>query len=194
MDNDILNDEQVILKNYLEIEVLLNEFFKEVNYCVPNCITQKNSLDFSYISGSIGCCDKNYYEIFNNFKLFEFLENERIKLYGKPKPNTQYCGYHTESGCILNSHKNPLCLLYVCSSFKNYLESVHDIQITNVIPQTVMSLLNFNSNLYRVNNIKELLKTYIDTVKTNNAELKNNSFDSININETFKTFVVNNSQ
>ncbi len=99
------------LKNYLECEELLNDFFKELGYCRSDCF-----LDYD-----VRCCKKNY---FGTKRLLEELHNERLKKYGIPAEKIRECSYHTEKGCLLETHKSPTCLAWVCNSLEEYLHSI----------------------------------------------------------------------
>jgi len=147
--------EQSEFKDYLEIEALFNEFFKKLNFCVPHCITQKESayrqvsrvygiggilskeeldkLTFATYPGSAGCCYDDCYKNSNP----EF-EQERIKLYGKPQEKERIsidykpCAYHTENGCLLESYKSPICISFACNPLEKFLEETYNIKYSNL--------------------------------------------------------------
>jgi len=107
------------LARYLEIERLLNDFFSAFNFCYDRCIMSKR-LQNGGLPVAV-CCGDKYYALFDlDHAAFERLRRERERLYGKPKDHVWMnpvspCEYHDpENGCILDSHKSPTCLAFLC--------------------------------------------------------------------------------
>ena len=125
------------LRQYIECEKLLNNFFKQVNYCNINCISQPNSKIEMGLRGNIGCCYLDYYkhdEVDKSSCDFDLLIKKRMQKYGFPMnkekeiaPNKKACRYHTANGCILKDYKSPLCISFICRAFKVYLIEKYDI-------------------------------------------------------------------
>ena len=120
------------LARYLELELLLNEFFAAFNFCYDRCITLKRMQNSGLPVAA--CCMDRYYILFDlDHAAFERLRREREKLYGKPAEHvwlnpTSPCEYHDpESGCILKSHKSPTCLAFLCRKAIDRLRTDFDI-------------------------------------------------------------------
>ena len=107
------------LARYLEIERLLNDFFGFFNFCLPQCIVPERLHNGGRPVAA--CCRDKYYAVFDlDHAAFERLCEERERLYGKPADHIRMnpvspCEYHDpENGCILKSHKSPVCLAFFC--------------------------------------------------------------------------------
>ncbi|MDD5418065.1 MAG: hypothetical protein PHW96_04245 [Candidatus Nanoarchaeia archaeon] len=114
------------LKSYLECESILNQVFERINYCAENCRLMKEK------DTNIGCCGNmfDFYEYFNGedkSPRLAFLVKDRIKIYGKPNKTEDKCGYHSDSGCILKSHKSPICVTHCCSELKKYMGNKYSV-------------------------------------------------------------------
>jgi hypothetical protein len=114
------------INQYLECESVLNEFFKELTFCYEDCLTQEHSLFLKDIPGCLGCCPDNQYEQ-SVFPFKWMLDMKRDEKYSKPGMNYEACDYHTMDGCILEDHKPPACLAYICPDFRDYLLKEHGI-------------------------------------------------------------------
>jgi hypothetical protein len=114
-----MDDIERNLARYLEIEGLLNVFFASFNFCLDRCIVPSRMQNGDRPVAA--CCRDKYYVRFDlDHAAFERLREVRERLYGKPadhvweKPVSP-CEYHDpENGCILKSHKSPICLAFFC--------------------------------------------------------------------------------
>ncbi len=119
------------LLNYLDIESILNIFFKRFNYCLLYCINNPEHSN----SPNPGCCKGKYYKKYDlDHPAFELLKNEREKRYGSPDDYRHLkrispCEYHTLNGCLLKTHKSPVCLSFMCKESINFLRERHGIFI-----------------------------------------------------------------
>jgi len=119
------------LCKYLEIEKILNEFFRELNYCLIHCIQKEQKPDRR--SPIIGCCKDKYYKNHDiEHPAFELLKKEREQRYGKPENieisgKTGLCEYHTREGCRLKSHKSPICLSFLCREAIDFLREQYQL-------------------------------------------------------------------
>lgn len=110
---------------YLEIEKILNHLFSGFNYCLTQCIQKPGD------EGELhcGCCNRPYHEIYDqDHPSFEILRARREALYGKPESHANIkrispCEYHTLKGCILKTHKSPVCLGFLCKESIQALRS-----------------------------------------------------------------------
>jgi len=120
------------LKRYLETERLLNTFFSAFDYCLSNCI--QPALQKNGHRPVAACCTKKYYASEDlDHPAFERLRQERERLFGKPQdhswPNpVSPCEYHNPfRGCLLSSHKSPICLAFICPEGIDCLRKHHGI-------------------------------------------------------------------
>lgn len=118
------------VKRYLEIEGILNSFFLGLDYCLPHCIRQ-------HVCGnapSPGCCCGKYYKKYDlDHPAFELLRTQREKRYGGPwdfeyVKRISPCEYHTLNGCVLKTHKSPVCLSFMCRESIDFLRKRHGIR------------------------------------------------------------------
>ena len=107
------------LSRYLEIERRLNAFFAAFNFCLNGCIAPRRQR----IGGRpvAACCQDKYYVCFDlAHPAFKRLREARERRYGKPADHVWInpvspCEYHDpQNGCILESHKSPVCLAFFC--------------------------------------------------------------------------------
>ncbi len=107
------------LSRYLHIEKILNTFFIHFDFCIDKCIR----IEIANNGGDpvSACCKNKYYKKYDlEYPAFELLKSEREKLYGKPddhcfKNPVSPCEYHNPiSGCLLKTHKSPICLAFMC--------------------------------------------------------------------------------
>ena len=120
---------ETYLKRYLDIESILNEFFENADYCLKYCILP--SID--KMGPTPGCCKDRYYQKYDlDYPAFDLLKSEREVLYGTPD-STRWlkrispCEYHTLSGCILKTHKSPICLSFFCRDGIDFLRNQYAI-------------------------------------------------------------------
>lgn len=114
------------LTRYLETETLLNRFFSLFDYCLSHCVrpeVQKNANQ-----PVAACCRNKYYTVCDlDHPAYERLRVEREKRFGRPQDYTwekpvSPCEYHNpHEGCILRTHKSPICLAFFCRRGIDYL-------------------------------------------------------------------------
>jgi hypothetical protein len=102
MSENMLADPSKSLQRYLELESILHIFFEGTNYCRE-----------SFGQTCQGCCHKNLIEISKYQKECKELERERSRIYGEGD-STRDCPYSSDKGCILETHKAPICIAYTC--------------------------------------------------------------------------------
>jgi hypothetical protein len=107
------------LSRYLEIEGLLESFFAAFNFCLQQCILPERRRRQGRPVAA--CCQDKYYRLYDlDHEAFDRLREARERLYGKPGDRVflnpvSPCEYHDpERGCILKSHKSPICLAFFC--------------------------------------------------------------------------------
>jgi hypothetical protein len=127
-----MNDADYNLKRYLEMEGLLNAFFAAFNYCLEQCV--QTELHKNNNQPVALCCKDKFYCIYDlDHPAFEKLRHERERLYGRPTDYTwtnpvSPCEYHDPTrGCVLFSHKSPICLSFLCRKAIDYLRTEHNI-------------------------------------------------------------------
>ncbi|MBT8340938.1 MAG: hypothetical protein HKP58_11800 [Desulfatitalea sp.] len=107
------------IRRYLEIERLLDAFFSSFHFCHAHCIAPE--LRRNGNRPVAACCKDKYYQVFDlPDAAFDRLRKEREQLYGEPADHkwanaVSPCEYHDpQNGCILKSHKSPVCLAFFC--------------------------------------------------------------------------------
>lgn len=122
----MMNDIERNLERYLEVEGLLNTFFDLWGYCISACIRPEILKNRN--RPVAGCCKRKYYSYFDlDHPAYARLREEREKRFGKPEdhrwPNpVSPCEYHNpERGCLLTSHKSPVCIAFVCRNGIDHL-------------------------------------------------------------------------
>ncbi len=155
------------LKVYLEIEILLNDFFEKAKFCENNCINKKYSMSSNLIPGKIGCCDQDYFEYLSEFdEKFPLLRKKRLEKYGIPKINNEktfrgpVCRYHSNAGCVLKDYKPIPCLSWICNNFKSYLFEKYSI---DYLPYEIKSFLE-NILLDKIS--KQEISKFINKIKS----------------------------
>ncbi len=117
------------LHKYLEIESILNELFRETDYCVKHCILEPDHEKFP----NPGCCVDRYYQKYDlDHPAFELLKTRRELLFGSPETLSRIkrispCEYHTLAGCMLKTHKSPICLSFFCRQGIEWLRDRHGV-------------------------------------------------------------------
>jgi len=167
------------LRDYLECEVLLSEFFDKANFCLPHCISRPlgkynirtgSDRELTSFPGNVGCCPEsmfnftNYPEISNH----SLLEAERVKKYGTPIKKKDTCDYHTPEGCAFKDHKTPTCLGYICPDFLWYLDEKFGINYSKYgIIKNLELILAGKKPSGEVREFKETLKGLVTAVDRN---------------------------
>lgn len=106
------------LARYLEIETLLNEFYTYFDYCAAVCVPKL--LAASGGAPIAACCKDRYYKVYDlDHPAFDLLRSGREALFGTPEEqqnssSISICEYHTDTGCVLRTHKSPICLSFMC--------------------------------------------------------------------------------
>jgi hypothetical protein len=125
---DAMNPMEHNLARYLEIESLLDAFFTAFNYCRHRCIVPERMQNHGRPVAA--CCQDKYYARFDlEHASFERLREERERRYGTPADHVRInpvspCEYHDpENGCILKSHKSPVCLAFFCRRAIDHLRT-----------------------------------------------------------------------
>ncbi len=122
------------LNNYLKTESLLRSFFDSFNYC-SSCPRKEN----------LCCKDDNYnYEYREISDILDYMHKMRIEFYGPPLENTGGCGYLSQDGCVLKTHKNPICILWTCKDFQKHMfrEGVrYDLIFMNRLEKSLINVL-----------------------------------------------------
>lgn len=110
---------QANLNRYLSTEALLNDFFSVFDYCLSRCVAvarQENGH-----RPVAACCTGAYYARYDlDHPAFARLRQERERLYGRPRDHrwpdpVSPCPYHDpQRGCVLKTHKSPVCIAFLC--------------------------------------------------------------------------------
>jgi hypothetical protein len=107
------------LQRYLEAERLLSDFFSAFDFCRPECI--RIAREAAGDRPVAGCCRDKFHMLFDlEHPAFELLRRERETLYGRPQDHSfphpvSPCEYHNpEKGCLLTTHKSPVCIAFLC--------------------------------------------------------------------------------
>jgi len=127
-----VNEIEKNLQRYLETETLLNTFFSVFDYCWSQCILielRKNGN-----RPVTACCNNRYYSLYDlEHPAFNRLREEREKMYGKPdvqcwRDPVSPCEYHDPNrGCVLATHKSPICLSFLCREGIDVLRGTYGI-------------------------------------------------------------------
>ena len=127
-----MDDIENNLKRYLAAEQRLNEFFESLNYCLPSCIAVEKRKNGDRPVAA--CCQNKYYSICDlAHPAFERLRQEREKRFGTPEEHrwldpVSPCPYHNpRKGCLLATHKSPICLAFLCREGIDHLRGCYGI-------------------------------------------------------------------
>lgn len=122
------------LDDYKEAEDALNEFFELDNFCFNKCISTKVSLypmsqeAFWQFPSVEGCCTKNYSKLRLNIPIGKNMRKKFKQLQQESSHKEKGgCPYHCETGCQMKQFKSPICLAYICPTFKIYLKETYNI-------------------------------------------------------------------
>ncbi len=124
-----MEDPSLLLKRYLELEKILNDFCANFNYCLPMCISHELKTN----KFAVGCCKNKYYCKYDlDIPSYELLRKEREKIYGNPQKyshikTTSPCEYHLPEGCALKTHKSPICNAFFCPEAISFLREKYKI-------------------------------------------------------------------
>lgn len=160
------------LQKYLEIEKLFNRFFSKIDFCQDRCVGDDFSLynlGGSQIPCNLGCCveDKSVSrtESLSKKSLNELIK-DRDEIYGTYQSLSDGCRYHNlNNGCVLDSHKSPICLGFICPPFVNYLKSEYGIEYnTYYMIQGLEMLLNGNLSDLEFSSFKDEIEGFISKV------------------------------
>jgi hypothetical protein len=122
------------LEDYRKAEDALNELFGLDNFCFDKCISKKVSLypmaqeAFWQFPNIEGCCAKNYSKLRLNIPISKDMRKKFKQLQQESSHQEKDgCPYHCETGCQMKQFKSPICLAYICPTFKIYLKETYDI-------------------------------------------------------------------
>lgn len=120
------------LIRYLKMESALNTFFACLDYCLPKCIQREMQTQGNRPVAA--CCKDRYHSICDlEHPAFERLRAEREKRYGRPRDHAwadpvSPCQYHNPlKGCLLTTHKSPICIAFFCRKGIDFLRSRYGI-------------------------------------------------------------------
>ncbi len=123
-----MNDIETNVVQYLELERLLNIFFGSYNFCLQQCILPVHAQNGGLPVAA--CCRDKFYALYDlDHPSFDRLRAERERRYGKPGDYTwtdpvSPCEYHDpQNGCVLKTHKSPICLAFLCRKAIDRLRS-----------------------------------------------------------------------
>lgn len=111
-----MEDPKILLNRYLELERILNDFCANFDFCLPKCIIP----ELKKAEIAVGCCKNKYYKKYDlDISPYHLLKKEREKIYGPPQKYKSIktlspCEYHTAKGCVLTTHKSPICNAFFC--------------------------------------------------------------------------------
>lgn len=127
-----MDDTHENVARYLEMEGLLNELFKVFDYCFDQCV--KLELEKNGGKPVSACCKNKYYMLYDiDHPAFDLLRKEREKRFGKPEDYSwaspvSPCEYHNPvRGCILDTHKSPICLAFMCRESIDCLRNTYNL-------------------------------------------------------------------
>ncbi len=160
------------LTAYLACEEMLNSFFGKVNFCTENCLSKPIGMyrvkmempgDPTKFPGNIGCCPRDYFR-FGNYPDIEdrsLLERKREEKYGLPNENKASCGYHTQEGCALKTHKSPICIAYLCEDLVQHLDKKYGIDYSpSEIEKNLELIVAGRQSSKKIKDFKELIKSF----------------------------------
>lgn len=169
---------QTNLSRYLEMETLLNEFFRVFDYCYEQCI--RKELEKSCGKPVSACCKNKYYKLYDiDHPAFDLLREEREKRFGKPDDYTfddpvSPCEYHNpETGCVLATHKSPICLAFMCRESIDCLRDDYNIFAYDYLGMNYalewILTGDFSDDQYE--ELKESVSAMITAIETKNASI-----------------------
>ncbi len=98
------------IENYLKLEAILRKFFDEIKYCSTNCEFHCCYTDVPMASDQPSSTFADCYK----------LKIQREIIYGTGESDTlKNCRYKSDSGCILLTHKPPMCISHICDKYLN---------------------------------------------------------------------------
>ena len=105
------------LHRYLEIENILNRVFDGMGHCTNQCILKPDPFGHCLHSA---CCQGQYYKKYDlDHPAYALLVVQRNRLYPtaeslKNIKRISPCEYLSLKGCILATHKSPICIGFLC--------------------------------------------------------------------------------
>jgi hypothetical protein len=127
-----MRDVEHDLSRYLAAEQRLNEFFAALDYCLPRCILLEKRKNGDRPVAA--CCLNKYYAICDlPHPAFERLREVRERRFGRPEDHVWHdpvspCPYHDPlRGCLLITHKSPICLAFLCREGIDHLRGRYGI-------------------------------------------------------------------
>lgn len=126
-----MDNAQENLNRFLEMEEILNRFFERFDFCLTGCVLPE--LKRTGGEPFAACCKDKYYKVYDlEHPAYDLLRDARESLYGKPDEIKETslispCEYHTNTGCLLKTHKSPICLAFMCRKSIDALRENHGI-------------------------------------------------------------------
>ena len=126
-----MNNFEENFNKYLDIERILNEFFNEFDFCFSRCV--RLEMEINGNNPVAACCQDKYYKVYDlEYPSFDLLRDQREALYGEPSDikdssTVSPCEYHTSTGCVLKTHKSPICLSFFCRKGIDFLRKNYNI-------------------------------------------------------------------
>lgn len=120
---------EILVERYLELERILNIFCGHFDFCLPKCILP----ELKKFEIAVGCCKNKYYKKYDlEIPSYELLKKKREELYGPPSKYENIktlspCEYHTPEGCVLSTHKSPICNAFFCPEAIDHLRDEYGI-------------------------------------------------------------------
>ena len=118
------------IDRYLDIERILNTLFDGLGYCMAQCIEKPDPYGHCVHSA---CCRGQYYKKYDlDHPAFDLLKTQREALYGAPELRKNIkrispCEYLALNGCVVKTHKSPICLGFMCRESIDALRSDYGI-------------------------------------------------------------------
>ena len=123
-------DLQKNIDRYLDIERILNTLFNGLGYCLDHCILKPDKYGHCLHSA---CCKHRYYKRYDfNHPALLLLKAQRDAIYPTPESlknikRISPCEYLTINGCLLKTHKSPVCIGYLCRDAIDVLREKFDV-------------------------------------------------------------------
>lgn len=129
VNNDGKLSKEQCLDNYLKCEEALKSIFDKLTFCKDH-------------AGKVcNCCKNDLIKYYYNRRVNEVLNTEREQLYGKGNVENSQCRYLNNNGCILKTHKPPICIAYACKGLIDELKSLGINYSTRKIESVLIDVL-----------------------------------------------------
>ncbi|MBU1171238.1 MAG: hypothetical protein KKD44_16890 [Proteobacteria bacterium] len=174
-----MNDTEKNLARYLEMEGILNDFFRVFNFCFDQCI--KPEIEKNGNQPVAACCKNKYYMLYDlDHPAFDRLKQEREIRYGKPEDHhwpdpVSPCEYHSPvTGCVLATHKSPICLAFMCRESIDFLRKTYSIFAYDYlgVNYALEWILTGDFSHSQFNEFKDSIRDMIKKVESNPCPVK----------------------